>query len=267
MLSIFICEDDPAYLRRIRACVENFILIENFAMKVVCATTSPDDVLDYLSNNDSCSGLYFLDLDLGCDINGIGLAEKIRVHDPWGSIIFITIDGDSHKLTFEYKIEAMDYIVKNDLNVESRICKCLQNANSKFTSKEATLLDKFVVKINRDATGFMGSTKLSKDCIISLDSRKIMYFETSVEIKNSVIVYTSDGNFEFRGSLTQIEKQLDKTRFYRCQRNIIVNLENIVAVDAVRLTSLFANGMVIPISPKQIHKLSSRVRDAKKTKH
>jgi len=236
-------------------------------MKVVCATTSPDDVLDYLSNNDSCSGLYFLDLDLGCDINGIGLAEKIRVHDPWGSIIFITIDGDSHKLTFEYKIEAMDYIVKNDLNVESRICKCLQNANSKFTSKEATLLDKFVVKINRDATGFMGSTKLSKDCIISLDSRKIMYFETSVEIKNSVIVYTSDGNFEFRGSLTQIEKQLDKTRFYRCQRNIIVNLENIVAVDAVRLTSLFANGMVIPISPKQIHKLSSRVRDAKKTKH
>jgi two-component system response regulator AgrA len=237
------------------------VCIENFAMPVVCATTSPDDVLNYLKRNKGVSGLYFLDLDLGCDMDGIRLAEKIRVYDPWGAIVFITADAEAYKLTFEYKIEAMDYIVKDNSIIESRICNCLQNANAKFTNKDAALNDRFIVKINRDASDFLGSFKPSKDSIISMDSKRIMYFETSADIKNSIIIYTTDGSLEFRGSLSKIDKQLDKSRFYRCQRNIIVNLENIVAVDSARLTVLFENGMIVDVSPKQIHKLGQRVRD------
>jgi len=263
MLSVFICEDDLNYLVQIKTCVENYVLMENLAMPVVCATTSPSDVLKYLQYNSGTSGLYFLDLNLNCDINGIELANKIRAFDPWGVIVFITSDGDSYKLTFEYKVEAMDYIVKDDLNIESRICECLMNAYAKFTSKEATQLDKFVIKINRDASHFVGSFKPSKDSIISIDSRKVMYFETSVDIKNSVIIYATDSKLEFRGSLSKIEKQLDKKRFYRCQRNRIVNLENIVAVDRAQLTVLFKNGLSIDIAPKQVHKLGQCLYSAK----
>ena len=263
MINIFICEDDPVYLERIQACIKKYVLMENLAMTIACATSNPIDILDYLKENDRVFGLYFLDLDLGCDINGIGLAEKIKTYDPWGIIVFITSDGDSHRLTFQFMIEAMDYIVKGELNIEERICECLNKANAKLTGKEAALLDKFVIKINKNASGFMGIRKLNKDSIISIDSRKIMYFETSAEVKHSIVMYTSDGSLEFRGSLSHIEKQLDKKRFYRCQRNIIVNIENIVAVDSEQLSALFQNGMEIEISHKQIHKLNQRVCDAK----
>ena len=263
MLCVFICEDDSDFLKRLQKCVEGYVSMENLAMPVVCATTNPDDVLTYLRENEPATGLYFLDLNLGTEMNGIQLAEKIRVYDPWGAIVFITTDVDSHKLTFEYKVEAMDYIVKNHPALERRVCECIENAHTKFTSKEAELLDKFIVKINRDASGFMGFFNPSKDSVISLDSRTIQYFETSLEIKNSIVIYTSKGSLQFRGSLSRIQRQLDKKRFYKCQRNIIVNLENVVAVDCNEMTVLFANGMEMDILPAHIHNLKKRVAEAR----
>jgi len=252
MLRVFICEDDLNFLAQVKNCVENYVSMENLAMSVACATTNPQDILDYLQNNKDVSGLYFLDLNLECDINGIELAEKIRKYDPWGSIIFITSDGDSYKLTFKYKVEAMDYIVKGDFEgIRGKICECVQRANTKFTSNEAALIEKFVIKINRD--GVFGSRNLSKSSTVSVDSRTIMYFEISPDMKNNVTIYTNDGSLQFRGSLSLVKKQLDKIGvkcFCQCQRNTIVNLEKIDTLNKELFTVTFINGMELELPEK-----------------
>jgi two-component system response regulator AgrA len=250
-------------LGRIRRVVENFITIEQLAMSVICATVSADELLSRLESKEKVAGLYFLDLDLGCDINGIKLAERIREYDPRGFIVFITADGESYKLTFELKVEAMDYIVKGDSNLEARICECICNAHAKLTAKATPLQDNFVFKLSQDTNGLKGTFKLAKDSVVSIDSTKIMFFETSVDTKHTVIVYTAEGRLEFRGSLSQIEKEMDKTRFFRCQRNLIINLEKVIAVDIVQMLITFENGLSTDIAIKQVGKLSRRVREYK----
>jgi len=149
--------------------------MENLAMSVVCDTSNPTDVLDYLKQDKKIMGLYFLDLDLGCDINGIQLAEKIKTHDPFGCIVFITADGNSYKLTFEYKLEAMDYIVKGDFNLRTRLCECIQNAHDKLTSPPP-MQDKFIFKLSQDTSGIRGSLKFAQNSIFSIHSNDVIYF-------------------------------------------------------------------------------------------
>jgi len=263
MLRVFICDDDANFLASVKKCAENYILMENLPMPIVCAATSPHDIHEYLEINDRATGLYFLDYHLNSNINGVQLAEIIRTYDPWGVIVFITSDGDSHATTFEYGVEAMGYIVKGEKNIEEHIIKYVTNAYAKFISNDVAMIDKFTIKITRDASPLSGSTYApSKDSTIVVDYRTIMYFETMQEIKHNITMYTSQIQTQFRGSLSNIEKDLDMRRFYRLQRNIIVNLESITSVDGVKLTVTFANGMVIELPPNQVGKLSRLVRDA-----
>ena len=241
MLSIFICDDDPGFLAQVEKCVENRILMDDFLMKVACAATNPHDIIDYLQKNTDIAGLYFLDLDLSCEINGIDLAEQIRTYDPRGFIVFITSSGDSYKLTFERKVEAMDYIVKGDDDTENRINECISNAQQKLMAAATPLQAKFTFKATRGDT---------KGHIISIDYDKIMYFEVSVEAKHNIVLYTAVSRYEFRASLGKIEKLLDKKRFYKCQRRFVFNLENIQTLDAEQSLITFSNGLVLEISAK-----------------
>ena len=262
MLQIFICEDDKEFLTNIQKCVSNYVLMEGLPMSIACATTSPYDVLDYLEGSARATGLYFLDLHLNCNMNGIQLAEKIRSYDPWGIIVFITTDGGAHRLTFEYKLEAMDYIVKGVPDIEARITQCIKNAHAKVTSSNGALVDKLVIKITKDATALQKkSFAPSKDSTVSIDSRDIMYFETSLDAKHNIVMYTKNSQMQFRGSLSEVEKTVDKKRFCRLQRSLIVNLENIEVVDVKKSEILFVNDMVLLVSKSIANKVSKLVKD------
>lgn len=139
MLKVFICEDNNLQRDKIKSTVENTIIIENLDMKVALSTGKTQDIIDYLENNKG-SGLYFIDIDLNSDMNGIQLAERIRQYDPRGFIVFVTTHGEMSYLTFIYKIEVMDYIIKDDYsNVGERIYH-------KFNIK-SLILTKFLVTV------------------------------------------------------------------------------------------------------------------------
>jgi len=261
MLRVFICEDNPVYLASVKKIVDNYVMMQNLAMQVVCAATSPTEVIEYLDNNKSVAmaGLYFLDLDLNCDIDGISLAETIRKYDPRGFIVFITADGDSHRLTFEHKVEAMDYIVKDRHKLQNRICECIDNAIAKFSAKDVPLQDNFVFKTSKDVKRLGGSYNLAKDAVVVLDRNKIFYFMTNPNTKHTVVVISTEGRMEFNGSLKQVEKELDKEHFYRCQNNLIVNIDKVISVDPVQCTVLLEGGHVVDVAARQVKKMKERV--------
>ena len=264
MLSLFICEDNPTHKTHIQRVVENYVMAENLAMQVVLATHTPDEVLAYLSTHRGIAGLYFLDLDLGTAMDGIALAEAIRRYDPRGFIVFITADANSHSLTFEYKVEAMDYIVKGAPNMDQRICECLRNATAKLTARATPLQDNIVIKLSQDVRGWRGLFSLAKDSLVSVDSAKILCFITNPDMKHTVVMYTTDSRMEFRGNLTKIEPTLDKSRFFRCQRNMIVNLEKVISVDPVQLKLVLEHDLVVDIAAKSLKKLNEMLLTSQK---
>lgn len=112
MYDILICEDDKIQLNQITKIITNLIMIEDFPMKVILSTNSPEEIISHIISNLGTNFIYFLDIDLDSYMNGIELAEKIREIDSLGKIIFITAHEEMAPLTFKYKVEALDFISK-----------------------------------------------------------------------------------------------------------------------------------------------------------
>lgn len=215
MLNIYICEDQSAFRQRLVQVIENLIMIEGFDMALSLDTDNPYQIIDACQISEQ-SGIYFLDVDLGQDINGIQLAEKIRQYDPRGYIVFVTTHAEMSYLTFKYKVEALDYIIKDDVeDLKKRVHQCLLNVNQKYSKVGKQIQKNFCVKLP------------DRQIVVAYD--KILFFETSPTV-HKVIMHAIDRQVEFYGKLTELESQLDE-RFVRCHRSFLVNKENIQEVD------------------------------------
>jgi len=97
------------------------------------------------------------------------------------------------------------------------------------------LQDNFVIKISEDIKNAGARASLAKDSIVTIDKSNIRCFMTDPDLRHTVILYSSAGRKQFAGSLKKVEEVLDgDKRFYRCQNNLIVNLDKIVALDPVQ---------------------------------
>lgn len=234
MLKVFICEDNKEQRERFSKIVQDIILIENYDIELGLVTSDPNELINYIDNND-LSGLYFLDIDLKSEINGIELATKIRKYDPRGFIVFITTHAEMSYLTFMYKVEAMDYIIKDNYNnIRERLQQCIADAHTKYSAKSTELQKIFTIK--------------SDDKIVNIEYRKILFFETSPTI-HKVIVHAVDRQIEFYAKMKEIKEKLDD-RFYRCHKSFIVNKDNIKEIDVNNRCIYMINGEQCLISTR-----------------
>lgn len=242
MINVFICEDNNTQREKFKKLIEDIIMIENFDMQMTLSTENPYDIIDYLKNN-NISGLYFLDVDLKTDINGIKLAEQIREYDPRGFIVFITTHAEMSYLTFMYKVEAMDYIIKDNYkNVKERIHECIINANRKYSSKSTDLQKNFTIK--------------SQDKIINIEYNKILFFETSTTI-HKIVLHALDRQIEFYAKMKDVESKIDN-RFYRCHRSFLVNKDHIKEICMSNRVIKMVNGEECLVSTRLMKDLLTK---------
>lgn len=148
MIKIYVCEDQVSFRKSLVATIEDHIQASAYKMDLCLDTDDPGELLDHLQNNTS-KNLYFLDIQLNQALNGIELAKEIRKYDQDGLIVFITSHGEMAYLTFEYKVKAFDYIVKDDLlNLKGRVQTCLDNANENLLQKDTLKQATFCVKLS-----------------------------------------------------------------------------------------------------------------------
>lgn len=239
MLKIFICEDNEEQRLKYEQIIKNIIMIENYDMNLQLSCGDPYEVIDYLKSNSS-SGIYFLDIDLHSDINGIHLAEKIREYDPRGFIIFVTTHAEMSYLTFLYKVEAMDYIIKDNYNnIQQRIAECIKNAHDKYSCKITDLQKVFSIKVN--------------DKIINVDLDDIIFFETSSTI-HKVNLHCKNRQVEFYGKMKDIEEMIDQ-RFCRCHNSFLINKDKVKEIDKKKRIVYMINDEECLISTRGIKKL------------
>lgn len=207
-------------------------MIECLDMQIVRATQDPYDILKDISTAENI-GLFFLDIDLNSDLNGLTLAQRIRQMQPRCFIIFITSHSEMSFLTFQYKVEALDFIIKdNTEHIKSKIHECLLDVQNKYTSLNNNINRTFVITQN--------------DKSIAIDFNDIIFFETSSNI-HKIILHAEKRVIEFTGQLKDIEQKLDY-RFYRCHKSFIINKDNISSVDYKDSIVYMKNGENCPIS-------------------
>lgn len=149
MIPVYICDDEVGIRIILERMVKNQITILNGDMGPVRAVESPDELL-VLQWQDMVPAIYFLDIDFSGKMTGFTLAQQLREYDPRGFIVFITAHDDLAFETFRLRLEAMDYIVKEDSQAMAvRVRKCLESISERFLCERPgqTLIAGFVFLI------------------------------------------------------------------------------------------------------------------------
>ncbi len=232
MLDVYVCEDNLKQLELITDLIKKSILIEELDMQIALSTRDPHEVLKALDTAEH-TGLFFLDIDLKSDMDGLTLAQRIRTIQPRCFIVFITSHSEMIFLTFQYKVEALDCIIKDTPEkMQPKIHDCLLNATEKHLAQNGPARKNFIIHYGE------------RCMTVSYDD--IYFFETSNQI-HKIILHGKNKVLEFHGQLKDIEPDLDY-RFYRCHRSYIVNTNMIDHVDFTEMVIYFKNGESCPIA-------------------
>lgn len=224
MINIFICEDDLNQRNQMEKYINNYILIEELNMNIALSTANPHDLLTHITTSSSKNNLYFLDVDLNCDIDGITLATKIRQLDDLARIVFVTTHDELVPSIFKHKIEALDYIVKGE-ELKQNVLDCLQTVHQRYSNLEHRDQPLYKVKAN-------GTTHL-------VPLQDIMFF-TTTETQKKIILCLENSELLFRGKLKDIA--LSNPLFVRAHHSIVVHIANIQSIDRTNMVLTLKNG-------------------------
>ncbi|WP_010234546.1 LytR/AlgR family response regulator transcription factor [Clostridium arbusti] len=224
MMKVIICEDNSVHRAKLKQLIENTILREKVDLDIALCVGEPEEVIDYTEKN-HITGIYFLDVDLKNNINGIRLGERIREMDPLGFIIFTTTHLEMSYLAFKYKVEAMDYVIKEDYDFKQRVESCLLKAYSTYYKGK---LKEGYISIKEDTR------------IINIKLCDILFIETT-EIAHRIRVHEENRQFEFYGNLKNVQEKLT-SNFYRCHKSYIVNKDKIEEIDKKNNKIIMING-------------------------
>jgi two-component system response regulator AgrA len=240
MKHIIICEDNVNQRKEVESIITNEI--KSFDFELILSTGNPHDVINHI-NNSTDSFIYFLDVDLNSDLNGFQLAQLIRTHDPNGYIIFLTGHAELTLFTFQYKVQALDYIVKGDLNIlKVKIADCFNAINNTLNATKMKINNKISIDVGNN--------------IIFLEFKDILFFETAGK-EHKISVHTLSGQTEFYGTLKNIETTIS-TDFYKVHRSYLVNTKKIKSIDKSRMVIEMINGEMCYVSLRYLRGLLTK---------
>lgn len=217
MLKIFVCEDDLKQRENIVSIIKNYIMMQDYDVSFGLETESPDVLLKHISKLEKdVTGLYFLDVDLNTEMNGIMLGSEIRKFDPNARIVFVTTHAELAYLTFMYKVEAMEYIPKdNKEQLKEKLLECIDVAMERYLNVRPDASESILIK--------------SADAQIKLEINEVQFIESS-STPHRLIVHLDNRQVEFYGKIKDMEAL--NPNFYRCHQSYVVNVLNIESINA-----------------------------------
>lgn len=240
-MKVILCEDNTKQRRDLYNTINNYIQFHEPNIEIVLSATRPEEIITYLTQHKA--DCYFLDIELDSDIDGLDLAQIIREKDPLANIIFVTTFADKLKLTFTYKIAALDFILKESDQFKENIIATLKIAYEQYNK----------IHFNEDNSYF--TVKIG-EYVKKVLLNDIFYFETSLS-PHKVILRERHGYYEFYGNLKNIQEELDE-RFFRCHRSCIINLEYVEKISSAKKQVLLKNGTECTVSFQHLKTLKKK---------
>ena len=217
MIAVYLCDDEDTVRHQMKTALEWKIFVEDYDMEVVCAAATAQELLDAVEDNRR--SVYFLDVDLkDGEWDGFTLGQELRRRDPHGTLIYITSYGDLAWKTFQYHLEAFDYIVKEEDQTGVSAARCLEAVHARLLDERRDPAEVFSLR--------------SRDGVRHVPLDDILFFET-VSKTHHVFMHTADSRVDFVGSLSELETKLGG-RFVRVHRAYLVAVDKIETVDRKR---------------------------------
>lgn len=246
MFSIYICEDQKEILNHHQSLITEYVEMENLSIEHITAVTSPDELLTVLSSYAFVpSGLYFLDIDLNHEMNGIRLAERIREFDPRGFIVFITAFESYLPHVLENDIEPLQFIKKDSSDhMEKRILHCIDTAFSRYCSSANTIQKTFQFSTREKTFVF--------------DYNDIVCFQ--INVSHKIKMYTLDSFYLFTGDISKIYQSIDQDIFFQCHSSCIINLNHLKEFDSKANEVIMRNSYRCPVSFRKKKSLNEKIK-------
>ena len=214
MIHIYLCDDEEAVLHQIQTALEWKIFMENYDMKVVCAAGCAQALLEAVEDNRR--SVYFLDVDLkDGEWDGFRLGRELRRRDPHGTLVYITSYGDLAWRTFQYHLEAFDYIVKEGEQTGSDAAQCLEAVHARLLDERHDPAEVFSLRTGDETR--------------HVPLADILFFETAPK-GHHIFLHTACSRIDFVGSLNELERELGG-RFVRVHRAYLAAWDKIESVD------------------------------------
>lgn len=213
MIRIYLCDDEEAVLHQIKTALEWKIFVENYDMEVALAASTARELLDVVQ--DRSRSVYFLDVDLkDGEWDGFKLGRELRRRDPHGTLVYITSYGDLAWKTFQYHLEAFDYIVKVPERTGPSAARCLEAVYARLLDERRDPAEVFSLRVGDETR--------------HVPLADILFFETAPKAHH-VFLHTADSRMDFVGSLNELEMELGG-RFIRVHRAYLAAADKIEAV-------------------------------------
>lgn len=215
-IQIAIVEDEPRFAKQLQSYIRRY---ERESGRQIHITTFVDgeDITDHY-----CGAYDIILMDIQMQfMDGMTAAEKIRELDQDVVIMFIT--NMIQYAIRGYEVDAMDYVVKP---VEYFA----------FSQK----LDKAVKRLKKSVS--MSISVPTEAGLQKLAVSDIYYIESQGHYAR---YRTARGEFLSRASLKELEGEMNKFGFFRCQKGFLVNMKH---VDSISEGDCMICGERIPIS-------------------
>lgn len=211
MIAVYLCDDEPIWLKRLEKAVTNYQMKSDFELNIAYQTTSPEVLLEHINEDTSTNSIYFLDIDLKAGINGMELATQIRAMDSHASIVFVTTHDEMVMETFRLKLSVLDYVIKDTHNLEEEVHHCLNHIETQLLTEKRKNPDTLLLRI-------AGSYQIISPAEI--------YFIETVKNTHKVCVHLYSGMYEIPSTLSSIQKKVGAD-FFQCHKACLVNLKHI----------------------------------------
>lgn len=202
MLKIAVVDDEQAVCETLTRYMKHFSNVEQIPVEISCYSSG----VKFLETVPFRFDAVFLDIEMPA-LDGMETAREIRGMDENICIVFIT--NMAHYAIQGYEVNALDFIVKPvEYAAFARMMKKVCRFSAKYKTENS-----LTIKIDREI----------KKVAIS----DILYIET----EGSYLIYhILDGTYRVRGTLKNIEKELERQGFLRCNHCYLVNAKYITDV-------------------------------------
>lgn len=197
MIRITVCDDDAEIVEELSLTIEKVLSEVNEDSKVYSFTNSCEMFESHVKFS-----LIFLDIEMP-GLNGIETAQKIREVDSHVQIVYVTNYHDYMRNA--YRVHAFDYIQKpiEYESIRTVICDYLKTISSEtndvieFTTEG---LEKILLNANEIITIMCGYKR------------------------RTIVVITTEKEYIFKGTITDIYETLDEHEFFMPNRSCIINM-------------------------------------------
>lgn len=184
-----------------REALERYAKKSGSAIQVTELTDGEDIAEEY----DARFDIIFLDIEMQF-MDGMSAAEKIRQLDMQVPIVFVTYNPQY--AVRGYRVGAADYLLKPV--EDSALADCMERVHRTMQRRETQYITITEHGVTR-----------------KLDVSRIGYIEVQ---DHDLCFHTLDGNFETKGTISDVESQLSDGSFCRCNRCYLVNLEHVSGI-------------------------------------